>query len=46
MYIGEGAPEKLLKDVRRVFIDFELPKFQGRVQRLDFILKDLLQEVP
>ena len=46
MYVGKDAPEKLLKDERRVFIDLESPEFQGRSQRLGFIIKGLLQEVP
>ena len=45
MYVGEGAREQLLKDERSVFIDFDLPELQNRVQRLGLILKDLLQEV-
>ncbi|MBT3625057.1 MAG: GntR family transcriptional regulator [Gammaproteobacteria bacterium] len=44
MYVGEGAREQLLEDERRVFIDFELPEFRNRAQRLGFTLKDLWQE--
>ena len=45
MYVGEGVREQLLKDERRVFIDFQLLELQDRLQRLGFILKDFLQEV-
>jgi hypothetical protein len=45
MYVCGGVREQLLKDELRVLIDSELLEFQGRVQRLSLILKDLLQEV-
>ncbi len=43
--VGDRVREQLLEDERRSFIDTELLESQDRVQRLSFILKDLLQEV-
>ena len=42
MFVTEGARRALLKDERQHFLEEEWPKIAGRIQRLGFEPKDLL----
>jgi GntR family transcriptional regulator len=42
MFVTEGARRALLKDERQVFLEQEWPKIAGRIQRLGFEPKELL----
>ena len=42
MFVTEGARRALLKDERQVFLEEEWPKVAGRIQRLGFEPKELL----
>ena len=42
MFVTEGARSALLKDERQLFLEEEWPKIAGRIQRLGFEPKDLL----
>jgi GntR family transcriptional regulator len=42
MFVTEGARRALLKDERQLFLEEEWPKIAGRIQRLGFEPKDLL----
>jgi GntR family transcriptional regulator len=43
MFVTEGARRALLKDERQLFLEEEWPKIAGRIQRLGFEPKDLLE---
>ena len=45
MFVTEGARRALLKDERQLFLDEEWPKIAGRIQRLGFEPKDLLDKL-
>jgi GntR family transcriptional regulator len=42
MFVTEGARRALLKDERQLFLEEEWPKIAGRIQRLGFEPKELL----
>jgi hypothetical protein len=42
MFVTEGARRALLKDERQLFLEQEWPKIAGRIQRLGFEPKELL----
>ena len=42
MFVTEGARRALLKDERQLFLEEEWPKIAGRIQRLGFEPRDLL----
>ena len=42
MFVTEGARRALLKDERQLFLEKEWPKIAGRIQRLGFEPKELL----
>jgi GntR family transcriptional regulator len=42
MFVTEGARRALLKDERQLFLEQEWPKIAGRIQRLGFDPKELL----
>ncbi len=42
MFVTEGARRALLKDERQLFLEEEWPKIAGRIQRLGFDPKELL----
>ena len=42
MYVTEGARRALLKDERQLFLEEEWPKIAGRIQRLGFEPRELL----
>jgi GntR family transcriptional regulator len=43
MFVTEGARRALLKDERQHFLEEEWPKMAGRIQRLGFEPKELLE---
>jgi GntR family transcriptional regulator len=45
MFVTEGARRALLKDERQLFLDEEWPKIAGRIQRLGFEPKELLDKL-
>ena len=45
MFVSEGARRALLKDERQLFLEEEWPKIAGRIQRLGFEPKDLLDKL-
>ena len=45
MFVTEGARRALMKDERQHFLEEEWPKIAGRIQRLGFEPKDLLDEL-
>ncbi len=45
MFVTEGARRALLKDERQLFLEEEWPKIAGRIQRLGFEPKDLLDKL-
>jgi GntR family transcriptional regulator len=45
MFVTEGARRALLKDERQLFLEEEWPKIAGRIQRLGFEPKDLLDSL-
>ena len=42
MFVTEGARRALMKDERQLFLEEEWPKIAGRIQRLGFEPKELL----
>ena len=42
MFVTEGARRALLQDARQLFLEEEWPKIAGRIQRLGFEPKELL----
>jgi GntR family transcriptional regulator len=45
MFVTEGARRALLKDERQLFLEEEWPKIAGRIQRLGFEPKELLDKL-
>ncbi len=45
MFVTEGARRALMKDERQLFLEQEWPKIAGRIQRLGFEPKDLLDKL-
>ena len=45
MFVSEGARRALLKDERQLFLEEEWPKIAGRIQRLGFEPKELLDKL-
>ena len=45
MFVTEGARRALLKDERQLFLEEEWPKIAGRIQRLGFEPKELLDSL-
>src|SRR5512134_84789 len=45
MFVNEGARRALLKDERQLFLEEEWPKIAGRIQRLGFEPKELLDKL-
>ena len=45
MFVTEGARRALLKDERQLFLEEEWPKIAGRIQRLGFEPRELLDEL-
>jgi DNA-binding transcriptional regulator YhcF (GntR family) len=45
MFVTEGARRALLKDERQLFLDEEWPKIAGRIQRLGFEPRELLDKL-
>jgi GntR family transcriptional regulator len=45
MFVTEGARRALLKDERQLFLEEEWPKIAGRIQRLGFDPKELLDKL-
>jgi GntR family transcriptional regulator len=45
MFVTEGARRALLKDERQHFLEEEWPKIAGRIQRLGFAPKELLDHL-
>ena len=44
MYVSEGVVERLVEDERRRFLDYELPAFRDKAERLGFNLEQLIEE--
>ena len=45
MFVTEGARRALLKDERQLFLEEEWPKIAGRIQRLGFEPRELLDKL-